>query len=66
MPVNIEKTYDSWFVKYTLAGPEKEVEAKAADLMQEWPTPGYGTNIVYRGWKGADRVLVVSRSRSCD
>lgn len=66
MPVKVEKSYDSWSVKYTLTGPEQEVEAKAVDLMQEWPTPGYGTSIVYRGWRGADRVLVVSRSRSCD
>lgn len=66
MPVKVEKSYDSWSVKYTLIGPDKEVEAKAADLMIAWPTPGYGTSITYRGWKGADRVLVVSRSQSCD
>lgn len=66
MPVKVEKSYDSWSVRYTLTGPEKEVEAKAADLMEEWPTPGYGTSIVYRGWQGPDRVLVVSRFRSCD
>ena len=66
MPVKVEKSYERWSVKYTLIGPEQEVEAKAAELMEEWPTPGYGTRITYRGWQGPDRVLIVSRSHSCD
>jgi len=66
MPVKVEKSYDSWSVKYNLDRPGARDRGQAAELMEEWPTPGYGTSIVYRGWRGADRVLIVSRSRSCD
>lgn len=66
MSVKIETAYDRWRVRYTLTGPEQEVEAKVVELLEEWPTPGYGTAVTHRGWDGTDRVVVVSRSRSCD